>query len=504
LVTRFGRRHRYTASAIWRRRNPNCLASELIETLRLQRRSLPTTTNASTRGTVFRAWEFSVFRQLSVCVIAIIVFIGTARAADATEWFVAPGAAGTGISTSPFGRIQDAVKAAQPGDIVSVRSGTYVERFNTVRNGSATAPITVRAAGARGSVVVTAPGRVLTVNHSHVVVEGLVLDGQYGLDDTVRISTTGHFFQLRNVEVRRSTYDLLDLAAPQGVLVENSLIHHALNAANGRTDAHGIVAGAVRNLTIRNTEIHTFSGDGVQVDPARSAPGWSGVTIEGCRIWLAPLPGAANGFAAGAVPGENAVDTKASATLPRSTLVIRNTTASGFRAGLISNMAAFNLKENIDAVVDRVTVYSSHIAFRLRGATSGGAVVAVKNAVVYDVATAFRYEDNIQNLRIWNSTLGRGVTRAFQEAGAASAPLDVRNLLVLGPLSAEASHPSNRSVSSDAFVNAAAHDYRLAPGSPAIDAGIALSGVATDRLGVPRPQGYAYDIGAYEWYLPSR
>ena len=439
-----------------------------------------------------------------MCVIAINVFVGSTTAAHATEWFVAPGSRGTGISTSPFGRIQDAIKAAQPGDVVTVRSGTYVERLATLRNGSSKARITVRAAGTRGSVVVTAPGRVLTVNHSYVVVEGLVLDGQYGLDDTVRISTAGHFFQLRNSEVRRATRDLVDMAAPQGVLIENSLIHHALNAANGRTDAHGIVAGAVKNLTIRNTEIHTFSGDGVQMDPSRSAPGWSGVAIQGCRIWLAPLPVATNGFAAGTVPGENALDTKASASLPRAILVIRNTTASGFRAGLIGNMAAFNLKENIDAVIDGVTVHDSEIAFRLRGATAGGAWVAVKNAIVYNVSTAFRYEDNIQNLRIWNGTLGRGVTRAFQEAGAASGALDVRNLLVLGPLTADASHPSNRSVGSGAFVNAAAHDYRLAAGSVAIDGGVGLAGVAADRVGTRRPQGYAYDVGAYEWYSIAR
>ena len=439
-----------------------------------------------------------MFKRLSLCLIGITVFIGSTTVAHATEWFVAPGSVGTGVSTSPFGRIQDGIKAAQPGDVVTVRSGTYVERLATVRNGSSAARITVRADGARGSVVVTAPGRVLTVNHSYVVVAGLVLDGQYGLDDAVRISTAGHFFQLRNSEVRRTTRDLVDIGGPKGVLIENSLIHHALNAANGRTDAHGIVAGAVKNLTIRNTEIHTFSGDGVQVDPGRSAPGWSGVTIEGCRIWLAPLPVATNGFAAGTVPGENALDTKASASLPRAVLVIRNTTASGFRAGLIGNMAAFNLKEHIDAVVDGVTVYDSQIAFRLRGATTGGAWVAVKNAVVYDVSTAFRYEDNIQNLRIWNNTIGRGVTRAFQEAGAASGPLDVRNLLVVGRLTADASHPSNWSVGNDAFVNAAAHDYRLAAGSVAIDAGVALAGVAKDRMGTPRPRGYAYDVGAHE------
>ena len=38
----------------------------------------------------------------------------------------------------------------------------------------------------------------------------------------------------------------------------------------------------------------------------------------------------------------------------------------------------------------------------------------------------------------------------------------------------------------------------LLPGSPAIDAAVAVPGVTTDQRGVPRPQGNAYDIGAFE------
>jgi hypothetical protein len=240
-----------------------------------------------------------------------------------------------------------------------------------------------------------------------------VFDGQYGADDTIRVTSAGSNLVLRDVEVRRSTKDLIDIGAPQHVLIEGSLIHHALNAAAGRTDAHGIVAAAVHDLVVRNTEIHTFSGDGVQIDPARSTPGWSDVTLDGDRIWLAPLPAAENGFAAGTVPGENAVDTKASANYPRATMEIRNTTAFGFRNGLIPNMAAFNLKENVDVTVDRVTVYDSEIAFRTRGGAPGAWVTA-KNAVIHNVTTAFRYEDNIERLRIWNATVGANVTRAFQ------------------------------------------------------------------------------------------
>src|SRR5271157_3382689 len=38
----------------------------------------------------------------------------------------------------------------------------------------------------------------------------------------------------------------------------------------------------------------------------------------------------------------------------------------------------------------------------------------------------------------------------------------------------------------------------LLPGSPAIDAGVAVAGVTTDQRGIPRPQGSAPDIGAFE------
>jgi hypothetical protein len=116
-------------------------------------------------------------------------------------------------------------------------------------------------------------------------------------------------------------------------------------------------------------------------------------------------------------------------------MTIRDTQAWGFRGGLIRLQAAFNLKENIDAVVDGVTVWNSEIAFRLRGsdANTSGAWVRIQNAVLYDVGTGIRYEHDIQRLRVWNTTFGRQIARAFEDVSSAGhARPDVRNVVFVG------------------------------------------------------------------------
>src|SRR5262249_16944847 len=49
------------------------------------------------------------------------------------------------------------------------------------------------------------------------------------------------------------------------------------------------------------------------------------------------------------------------------------------------------------------------------------------------------------------------------------------------------------------FIDSATGDFHLQGGSPAIDAGVTLIQAATDIVGTPRPQGAAYDIGAFEY-----
>jgi hypothetical protein len=408
---------------------------------------------------------------------------------------------GTGTSEAPYDTIQIAVNMAMPGDVVIVKRSTYRQAFFSARAGTATAPITIRAES-KWAATLRPNGRIVNINHPYIIVDGFIMDGDFVIDDLVKIQDNGHYAIIRNCEIRNTIKDCIDLDSPKGVLIEGCLIHHALNPAAGRTDAHGIVAGAVRDLTIRNTRIHTFSGDAFQLDPSRRPPGWDNILVEGCTFWLTTKI-SGGGFPSGRAPGENAIDTKVWPECPFTPkLVVRNTTATGFRNGIIDNMAAFNLKEKIDATLDGVTVGDSQHAFRIRGEhppeIPGGAKVTVVNSVIYDCDTGFRIEDSPPDTKICNITFGKKVLKFFELENSEKTAPQVQNILILGKEEIKGVPATNvQNVGDSDFANAGAHDYHLSAKSAAIDKGISVLAVKGDRDGNMRTG--APDNGAYEW-----
>ncbi len=237
--------------------------------------------------------------------------------------------------------------------------------------------------------------------------------------------------------------------------------------------------------------------------------------IENCHFWTGPLT---EDFNAGWIktdhlpnnqkqyPGENAIDTKVLTsgwdTVPRIRITLRNISAHGWKKdGFIANKAVFNLKEKIEAVLDGITVYDSEIAFRMRG-TRGNANVTIKNVVIYGCEKAIRAEDNLSNLKIYNTTFGNGLDTQFQFAGGGNVPInwEVINNAFVEQKPDFASDPNNLVVLggelNSNFLDADSRDYHLKPGSIFIEAGETLVNVTVDRDNNPRT--IPYDIGAYE------
>lgn len=424
---------------------------------------------------------------------AAMVLSGKALAAD---WHVDAAAppGGTGGPDDPFATVAEGLAAAMPGDSVLVRAGTYDEQLASVRDGEETRPIVVAAAaGDEGAVIVQNEGRTLEVTHAYQTFRGLVFDGLYGTSIPVSVDGSPRGITFERCEIRNAQRDCVDLGSAAAVTFDACRIHHCLRWEGERIDAHAITGAGVTGLTVRGCEIYQFSGDAIQLAPSRDF--WDELVVESTIFWLAPVETTPSGFPEGTIPGENAFDSKTPDTGPRSRVLFRNVTAFGFR-GAISNQAVFNVKENVDVTIDGVTVFDSEIAFRLRHP----ALVTVMNAVVHGCDTAVRYEDGIADLGILNSTFGGGLGRAFNAASSDVDPLVQNCLFLADSLPAEAAaDASNMTADETVFLDAAAHDYHLAETSAAVDAGAALDRVPHDRDGVPRPQGSAWDVGAYEW-----
>jgi Right handed beta helix region len=252
------------------------------------------------------------------------------------------------------------------------------------------------------------------------VYENILVDGKWG--DSTLVKILADNVTLRNCEIHSGKHNGV-LVTGKKVVIESCRIHHLLAGTFAdQKDAHGIT-GHPTKLVIRNCEIGMVSGDCIQFDPGRGV--WDEVLVENCTFWTAPLEADAAGFHRGEGPGENAVDTKQQTSNPRSNLTIRSCLFQGWKQpGQVSNLAALNIKNHVQAQIVNCVFRDNEICLRLRGGEGeyGGALVTVERCAIYDSAVAVRIEDKIRDLKIRGLGIGDGVKSKLISAGGGAGP----------------------------------------------------------------------------------
>jgi hypothetical protein len=171
--------------------------------------------------------------------------------------------------------------------------------------------------------------------------------------------------------------------------------------------------------------------------------------------------------------------------------------------------------------LERCTVVSNHWAKNGGGLYLAGSSATVRNCQFagnrsfYDGAGVYLSSGNLRNVTVTgNRVVYEGANGLYQSGGAVSGAIvygngervyqiEARNIVKTdGTFDYSCTWPAvegTGNVAADPlFADAAAGDYRLLPGSPALDAAAVLDDVTDDLNGTARPQNGAPDMGAFE------
>jgi hypothetical protein len=407
---------------------------------------------------------------------ALFVILGLmlmCASAQTATYYVSP----TGLSTNPgtkdrpFLKLSHACDVVSPGDEIVMRAGTYSTSgpFGCKSGASWNEPITIRpypgetivwtiAEGASGSyfkIGEFGSSKFLKLIGEYTPSEDGISPGTRSfILHRVGIVGTGDDLWIENVEIRKTSGDCIQ--GGNRMILRNNDIHHCSTSLSH----HGIYSHTSDSL-IEGNWFHHSGGFGIHLynnkqNTGACVPGERHTgTVSGC------------GVINNVVRGNRVYDNSSGMIIfpGVDNTVVNNLFYRNRGAGIRCNSR--------DALIAHNTFYKN------QGNT--GSCAANVNLGQLVLNNGCQGGTVLNNL-IW------GANRA-----AICASPQLSAVLIDHNLTGKTSDPIDPMV-----VDANAGDFRLLLGSPAMDAGTPRADVTTDHIGISRPQGRAYDIGAFE------
>jgi PKD repeat protein len=420
-----------------------------------------TSNQASTSHTYNTAGTYTVTVQVSDTEGQTTTATTTATintVSQGATYYVSPTGSNSnsGTQAQPFRTIAYGASFLQPGDTLYLRAGTYSEALiNNIPGGSSwDEPVTIAAYPGEAVTVRPPKGSTSVVYLSdqtrcYIVFDGLVLDAVNVDADAVKItwgSSTGASNHIRfsNCEIENA----VNGSGPQqGVLItnasgENTDNNEFINCQvhdNGKSSLeHGFYIESSYNL-IQGCDVYNNAGYGIQV------------------------------YKGGGVNGQDASYN----TICDSAFHDNSQHGNSGNAGI----GLFTGDGNV--------AYNDLVWNNPRGIAVG---YGATNTDIY-------------NNTVYNNTGNAGIDITSSSTGAV-----VENNIAYhngngnySDAGTGTTQDHNLFTKDPQFVDAANHNFHLQSTSPAINAGITIALVTTDYDGVSRPQGGAYDIGAFEY-----
>ena len=402
----------------------------------------------------------------------------TPALASAATYVVAPNGddGNAGDAANPWATLQHAADMVAAGDTVTVEPGDYAG-FYVVTSGTAGAPITF---SAKPGVNITSENGKTNLDGiniedtengnviSYVIVEGFTVNGMARAG--IRCAVSSHVTIRKNKMDQNQVWGILTGFADDLIVEENE--------CSRSVEQHGIYVGNSGDRPIiRKNVIWGNSDNGIHMN--------GDVSLGGDGI--------------------------ISNALVEANIIYDNGTGGG---------SGINCDGVQDSRIQNNLIYNTHASgislYMIDGGEPAKNNVVVNNTIL--VASNGRWAINIQNAstgtHLYNNILGNAhPSRGSIDIAADALPGFVSNnnvmldrfttddsntILQLAGWQAATGQDAASSVADPMFVSPGADDYHVQAASPAVDKGTATEAPASDLEGTARPQGAAFDIGAYE------